>query len=102
MTIRLVPILALTIVMGSLLSGCASGPLTVTPSAIATLAEDALEKAVGTRPKLDCGTANVPVVVGTVVNCVLTDPATSKTMNTAVTITKVDGSNYSVDVKVAG
>lgn len=77
------------------------GAVTVTSTAISTLAEDALEKSVGSRPAIDCGDDDVEVVNGNVVECVLTDPSSGGTYDTEVTISGVEGTKYSVDVQVA-
>ncbi|MBX3087660.1 MAG: DUF4333 domain-containing protein [Cryobacterium sp.] len=97
---------ALVIAVSALaLSGCTfslnlSNP-TVPASSVATAAENALEATVGSRPEVDCGDDDVPLVDGTVVDCVLTDPATGKTYDTTVKISEVKGTNYRVDVDVA-
>lgn len=86
------------------LSGCSfSANLTVSAASVAKAAEDALEAQVGSRPDIVCGDADakVDLVNGTVVDCVLTDPATTSVFDAQVTIDKVEGTNYRVDVQVA-
>lgn len=94
----------LVFALGLFLTGCsfsASVGLTESAEKIATLAEDALEKSVGSRPEIDCGTESVILEVGKKVQCELTDPQTGQKYDATVEITKVDGSDYSIDVKVA-
>lgn len=86
------------------LSGCtvnASANLTVSPSDVADSAAGALEEQIGIRPDMDCGDAQVDLVDGTVVDCVLTDPNTGSTFDAPVTIDGVDGTEYRVSVDVA-
>lgn len=86
------------------LSACsvsASANLTVTPGKVATEAEEALEKVVGSRPEVDCGDEQVDLVDGTVVACELTDPTTGSRYDTAVTLSEVDGTSFHIDVDVA-
>lgn len=64
-------------------------------------AEDALEKQVGSRPDIDCGTEVIDLVTGTVVPCILTDPTSGEQFDAPVTIEGVDGSNYTIGVQVA-
>jgi hypothetical protein len=98
--------MAATAVLGIvLLSACsvsASANLTVSPGKVATEAEDALEKVVGSRPEIDCGDEQVDLVDGTVVACELTDPTTTGSRyDTAVTLSEVDGTSFHIDVDVA-
>lgn len=85
-----------------LLAGCT---FTTTHSApadeIASLAEDALEQQVGARPDIDCGADSIPLVEGSVIDCVLTDPETGDVLDAAVTLSTVEGSHLTVSVKVA-
>lgn len=95
------PFALLAVASVALLTGCASGPATDTAEHFATSTEDTLEQSVGSRPQVDCGTDAIPLVNDTVVNCVLTDPATGTQYDTAVTISGVDGTDYHIDVQVA-
>jgi hypothetical protein len=87
-----------------LLTGCAgraeAGP-TVSASNIATTAENALEKKVGTRPAIDCGSKDVILVVGKSIVCDLTDPSSGDIYDVEVTVSQVRGSKYHIDTKVA-
>jgi hypothetical protein len=84
------------------LTGCTfSASATASPDEIASLAEDALEAEVGQRPEIDCGEDSIPLKQGTTVTCLLTDPASDLEADADVTLTKVDGNNVTVSVKVA-
>ena len=101
MLTRFVPGVLVALVPVVLLTACtASAYLLVSPSEIATTAENALEQQVGSRPAIDCGTDDVTLVNGTKVDCILTDPATGEKFEALVTISGVDGANYSVSVNV--
>ena len=95
------PAAFLGIVMPSACSVSAPPNLTVSPGKVATEAEDALEKVVGSRPDVDCGDEQVDLVDGTVVACELTDPTTGSRYDTAVTLSEVDGTSFHIDVDVA-
>lgn len=85
-----------------LLAGCVpTATFTVPATTIAETAEGALEQQVGSRPDVDCGTEDVEVRKGAVVDCVLTDPATGDRFEAPVTIESVDGTEYSIGVQVA-
>lgn len=100
---RVAPVLALFPLALVVLTGCTfSANLTASASKVASTAEDALEQQVNVRPTVDCGSDNVDLVVGTVVDCVTTDDATGDSYDTTVTISKVDGSTFTVSVQVAG
>lgn len=86
------------------LAGCtATANLTVSASEVADTAAKALSDQLGIDrlPEMDCGADSVDLVVGEVVDCVLTDPVTTSRFATEVTITKVDGTRYSLDAQVA-
>lgn len=78
-----------------------SANLTVSPEALATKAEDALEKEIGSRPEIDCGTTSIDLVDGKLTVCDLTDPSSGNVYATDVTIRNVDGTRFGIDVKVA-
>lgn len=89
-----------------MLAGCtfsASANYTVPAGDVADVSAQALQDQLGAEepPGLDCGDDDVDVVVGTTVDCVLTDPGSGEEYDTVVTISKVDGTKYSVDVQVA-
>lgn len=89
-------------VIATALTGCTfSASATASPDEIASLAEDALEAEVGQRPEIDCGEDSIPLKEGTTVTCLLTDPASDLEADADVTLTKVDGNNVTVSVKVA-
>ena len=96
----LTPAIALAAV--ALLAGCtASANLTVPASSVADEAAKALEEQVGSLPEVDCGDAQVKLVNGTTVDCLLTDPASGSEYDTTVTISEVDGLKYHVEVQVS-
>ena len=85
-----------------LLAGCTgSASLTVPADSVATQAAEALEAQIGSLPEIDCGDDAVKLIDGTVVDCVLTDPATGSQYDAPVTISGVDGLKYKVNVEVA-
>ena len=97
---------ALLLVAASLialgLSGCSfSANLTVSASKVAETAADALEEKVGSRPDVDCGKEDVALVDGTIVECLVTDPATALEYDAPVTISDVSGTTFRVSVDVA-
>jgi hypothetical protein len=101
MKIATTPLAILALATTALLSGCVGGTLTASADLVASTAEDALEQSVGTRPAIDCGTEDFPIVNDTKRTCLLTDPTSGLEYDATVTIIKVDGANFSVDVQVA-
>lgn len=84
------------------LSGCSvSANLTVSASKVAETAANALEEKVGARPEVDCGDKDVALVDGTVVQCLVTDPATKLEYDARATISGVEGTTFRVSVDVA-
>jgi hypothetical protein len=86
------------------LAGCSLTASATVPAAnIANTAAHALQKTVGlaTTPKMDCGKAGITLAVGKKVDCTVTDPTNGKDYDAVVTITKISGSKYSIDVQVA-
>lgn len=101
-TSRLALLAAAAGLLATALAGCTlSASATAAPDEIATLAEDALEAEIGQRPEIDCGEDSIPLEQGSVVPCVLTDPATGSEFDADVTLSKVDGTNVTVSVQVA-
>jgi uncharacterized lipoprotein len=95
-------VLASALVLG--LAGCSiSASPSVPASNIAHTGALALQKEVGTAspPKVDCGTADIDLKVGKKIHCDVTDPSTKQVFDSVVTITKVSGLKYSIDIKVA-
>lgn len=88
-----------------LLSGCVPSFTPQIPeidaSDVAVAVEDKLEETVGTRPEVDCGTDPVTLEVTASLTCVLTDPGTDLEYDVVVTFTKVTGTDYEFDFKVA-
>ncbi|MEO6532142.1 MAG: DUF4333 domain-containing protein [Pseudolysinimonas sp.] len=72
---------------------------TVTGTDIAALADQALTKQLGSAPNITCAEANVPIVVGNTTACTFTD-ATGVAHDVTVTISKFDGTNYTIDAKI--
>jgi hypothetical protein len=82
------------------LTGCSMGTPSVPAADIADLAAGALEEEVGERPdEMDCGSEDVELVEGATVECTLTHGGES--LPATVTITSVEGNDYSIDVQVA-
>ncbi|MFZ2964217.1 MAG: hypothetical protein WA006_05980, partial [Rhodoglobus sp.] len=100
MSIRTVSTIATVALAAALLAGCTTVTLTAQAEDIAATAEDALEQQVGSRPEIDCGTGEVELEVGLVLDCVLTDPASGEQFEAPVTIEAIDGANYTVGVQV--
>jgi hypothetical protein len=96
------PLFTLALAATFALAGCtASASLTVPADSVATEAANALEAQIGTLPEIDCGDDAVKLINGTVVDCILTDPATGSQYDAPVTISGVDGLKYKVNVQVA-
>ncbi|GIG68820.1 DUF4333 domain-containing protein [Phytomonospora endophytica] len=83
------------------LTACGTGPASASGEAVAAAAADSLEKQLGQRPEIDCGTETVTLEEGKTVDCVLTDPVSGALYDTTVTITDVDGGKWKASVKVA-
>lgn len=100
---KLISVLIGAIAVG-VMTGCSanvSANPTVPANDIAETAADALEEQVGVRPDMDCGQDQVDLVDGTVVDCILTDPTTESTFDAPVTVSEVNGTDYTVSVEVA-
>ena len=99
---RIAPLaIVLALASAALLSGCGGGTAASVPAdGIATTAENALEEKIGTRPDIDCGTDDIELVEGKVIDCTLTDPVSGEKFDSPVTIKAVDGSSYTVGVQV--
>jgi hypothetical protein len=72
---------------------------TVTGTDIAQLAAQALSPSLTFTPDMTCADGDVEIVVGNTEACTFTDPA-GALHHVTVTITKFDGSNYSIGAKV--
>lgn len=82
------------------LSACSTGTPTAPAADVAELASNALEEEVGQRPDaMDCGTEDVEIVEGNTVECTLT--AGADELPATVTVTEVDGTDYTINVEVA-
>jgi hypothetical protein len=88
-----------------LLSGCTPNFTPQIPSIagsdVATAVEDKLEETVGSRPDVDCGDDDVKLEVTATLTCLLTDPTSGLEYDVVVTFTKVTGTDYEFDFKVA-
>lgn len=93
-------IVAIATASAALLAGCTTITLTAQASDIANTAENGLEEEIGSRPDIDCGTGEIELKVGLVVDCVLTDPVTGEQFASPVTIEAIEGTTYTVAVKV--
>lgn len=88
----------------ALTAGCsASANFTVTPDTLAEHVATKLQELVGTDapPTIDCGDESIDVVEGEVVTCELTEDGSPDVYPVTVTITSVEGTNYSFDISVA-
>ncbi|QAV69139.1 DUF4333 domain-containing protein [Salinibacterium sp. UTAS2018] len=95
-------ILVCAVATAALLSGCSSEPpVEVSASDIAATAVSALEQSTGESPEMNCGTDTIQLKNNTKLDCVLTDTTLGEDFDSEVTITDVDGANYSVSVAVA-
>ena len=72
---------------------------TVKGTDIAQLAAEALASSLQFTPDISCVDEDVPIAVGNTEACKFTDPS-GVAHDVTVTITKFDGSNYSIDAKV--
>lgn len=66
---------------------------------IAALAAKALTAQLGSAPEISCDDANVSIVIGNTAACGFTDAA-GAFHDVTVTISKFDGTNYTIDAKV--
>ena len=83
------------------LSGCsAPGTPTVSATEFEAVAAGPLSEQWDSVVAIECGTDDIAIVEGTVVDCIAHNPNSALDYETAVTITSVDGSKYSVDVVV--
>jgi uncharacterized cupredoxin-like copper-binding protein len=72
---------------------------TVPGTDIAALAAQALTKQLGSAPDMSCADENVTIAIGNTAACSFTDAAGAH-HDVTVTITKFDGSNYTIDAKI--
>ena len=87
-----------------LLSGCSGlldlddgSPSTINAAEIAAAAEGVVLDQ-GFTVEIDCGNDDVPLAVGTSLECDALDPATGTTGGYTVTITSVQGADYQIEV----
>lgn len=76
-----------------------AGP-TVSASALADAAADALEGQIGDRPKVDCGEDDVIAKVDKAVDCTVIDPASGAEYGATVTFTSVEDQEWQIEVEV--
>ncbi|MCU1670913.1 MAG: hypothetical protein JWP40_3840 [Blastococcus sp.] len=95
MTRRRYPVFLPVLLLG--LSACGSHSLTAT--SVATGAENALEKQVGTRPTVSCPN-DLDARVGATTRCTLTAGSDPTKYGVTVTVTSVKDANATFDVKV--
>ena len=101
---RIHPFAAGALALPLLLAGCSgSVNLTTSPETIEEQAAQALQNQVGSEeaPGMDCGDESIDVVDGTVVDCILTDPADGTEYDSTVTISDVEGTNFHISVEVS-
>ncbi|MGO1320008.1 MAG: hypothetical protein ACTII7_04295 [Galactobacter sp.] len=86
------------------LSSCAEAKVeitrTISADALADKAAEAIGNEVGQEAQADCGTKAIKLIEGNVIHCKLgpaSDP--SVVFDATVTLTKVDGTKYKIDVK---
>lgn len=87
-----------------LTAGCtASANYTVSPESLAEQVAQNLQELVGTDapPTIDCGDESIDIVEGEVVTCDLTEDGSSDVYPVTVTITGVDGTDYTINFQVA-
>lgn len=97
---RLLVTLAATLALSACSFSFSAGTAKEPADKVAELAMDALEEEVGQGPDaLDCGDEDVTIREGNEIDCVLTHQGVE--FDTAVTISDVDGSRYTVNVEVA-
>lgn len=93
--------------MGALaLAGCtfsAYANLTVAPGSLETAVAEELRAQIGgeVTPNLDCGEDHIDLVEDTTVTCALSVDGYDEVYDAEVTITEVDGTDYSFFVQVA-
>ncbi|GGF25747.1 hypothetical protein [Subtercola lobariae] len=93
---------ALMLALPFALFGCSAGTATISSGDFAKQVTTLLEKQVGQTPTVDCGSAAIPLVNGTVVHCDIssaTDPTTI--YDSTSTISNVNGGDFHIDTKVA-
>lgn len=84
------------------LAGCTvTTSLTVDSSNVENAAARALEKQVGSKPTIDCGSKQIDLVDGTTVHCTVGAPGDSTEYDSVVTISDVHGTKYHVEIEVA-
>jgi hypothetical protein len=99
-SLRIPSLLSIGALAVVLLAGCTPAALTASAEDIADLAEGALEEEVGSRPEIDCGTGQIALKVGLVVDCTLTDPVSGTQFDAPVTIETIEGTDYTIGVQV--
>src|SRR4051812_35748872 len=90
--------------MALLVTGCsvhADSAPTASAKSVAGNAEKALEKKVGVKPDVDCGTQDIVIAEGRSITCDLTDPTTEDVFDVTIRFTKVQGAKYHLDAEVA-
>ncbi|HEY4630897.1 MAG TPA: DUF4333 domain-containing protein, partial [Blastococcus sp.] len=92
------PQLAIVPVLLVGLSAC-GGTATLSSDEVATKAEDALEKQVGTRPDISCP-EDVKAEVGATTRCTLTAGDDPTEYGVSIKVKEVDGSNAKFDIQV--
>jgi hypothetical protein len=110
MTARIVLPAFAALLVGPLLAGCSaeidtSGavrvddaiPTTVSGAELAAAAEGVVAEQ-GFDVDIDCGTADVPLEVGAVVECAGVETASGAQGSYTITITSVDGADYGIEV----
>ncbi|HXR44928.1 MAG TPA: DUF4333 domain-containing protein, partial [Pseudolysinimonas sp.] len=102
MRARSIPVALLAASALLLLSACSFSTTVTSPAGkVASTAESALEKKVGSRPDIDCGDKPITIVKGKTITCDLTDPGDGSVYDVKITFTSVQGTKYHIDVKVA-
>ena len=87
----------------AVLTGCtvsASANRTVSPPGFERAVADALEREVGQRPLVDCGTDPIDLVEGNTVHCEIGAEGDTTVYDSTVEVGDVDGTDYSVHVQV--
>ncbi len=96
----------IAVTVAAVLAGCtmsASITFAVDADKLADQAAVALQESVGALepPNIDCGEEQIDVVLGDQVVCELSVDGDPLVLDTVITFTKVEGTDYSIDVQVA-
>lgn len=92
------PLMVIPVVLIAL-SACGSATPMLSRASVATGAEDALEKLVGSRPDISCP-KDLEAKAGATTRCTLTAGSDPRKYGVTVTVTSVEGTHAKFDVQV--